>query len=71
MAKERQDGFTSDRELRALLIVAKEKGLIPEKTTSRKPDNNVYVDKKHPNVHYVDPKAWASPANDPWYGLYE
>ena len=72
MAKERQDGFTSDRELRALLIVAKEKGLIPEKkTTSRKPDNHVYVDTKHPNVHYVDPKAWAAPANDPFSAYYD
>ena len=72
MAKERQDGFTSDRELRALLIVAKEKGLIPEKkTTSRKPDNHVYVDTKHPHVHYVDPKAWAAPANDPFSAYYD
>lgn len=41
-----------------------------KKKTSRKTDNHVYVDKKHPHVYYVDPKAWNSPANDPFYGYY-
>lgn len=42
-----------------------------KKSTSRKPDNYVYVDTKHPNVKYVDPKAWAAPANDPFSAYYD
>ena len=59
MSKERGDVFMSDREYHALLVVAKEKGLIKEKG------------KEAPKVTKVDAKKWNSPASDPWKSLYD
>lgn len=64
--RERGDVLSSDREVEAYMLALKS-----DKNRNKKPDNKVYVDKKNPNVKYVDPKAWNSPANDPWHALYD
>lgn len=41
----------------------------PKKKASKKTKEPAIV--RQGGVNYVDPKAWNSPASDPWYSLYE